>query len=53
MLKVGRKYNIGYNTIVAEKDQRQKIPIWHYIGVLDNHFITNGHLLFVMGALIL
>ena len=37
MLKIGRKYNIGYDTIVAEKDQRRKMPLWHHIGVLDNH----------------
>jgi len=37
MLKIGRKYNIGYDTIVAGKDQRRKMPLWHHVGVLDNH----------------
>ena len=37
MLKIGRKYNIGYDTIVAGKDQRRKMPLWHHVGVLNNH----------------
>jgi len=37
MLKTGRKYNIGYDAIVARKNQRRKMPLWHHIGVLDNH----------------
>jgi len=37
MLKIGRKYNIGYDTIVAGKDQRRQMPLWHHVGVLDNH----------------
>ena len=37
MLKNGRKYNIGYDTIVAGKDQRRKMPLWHHVGVLDNY----------------
>jgi len=37
MLKIGRKYNIGYDAIVARKDQRRKMPLWHHVGVLDNH----------------
>jgi len=37
MLKISRKYNIGYDTIVAGKDQRRKMPLWHHVGVLDNH----------------
>jgi len=27
MLKIGRKYNIGYDIIVAGKDQRRKMPL--------------------------
>jgi len=27
MLKIGKKYNIGYDTIVAGKDQRRKMPL--------------------------
>ena len=37
MLKISRKYNIDYDAIVAGKDQRRKIPLWHHVGVLDNH----------------
>jgi len=37
MLKVERKYNIGYDVISAGKTQRRKMPIWHHIGVLDNY----------------
>jgi len=37
MLKISRKYNIGYETIVAGKDQRRKMPLWHHVGVLNNH----------------
>ena len=37
MLKIGKKYNIGYDTIVAGKDQRRKMPLWHHVEVLDNH----------------
>jgi len=37
MLKISRKYNINYDAIVAGKDQRRKIPLWHHVGVLDNH----------------
>jgi len=37
MLKTGRKYNIGYDAIVAGKYQRRKMLLWHHIGVLDNH----------------
>jgi len=37
MLKVGRKYNVGYDMISAGKTQRRKMPIWHHIGVLDNY----------------
>ena len=37
MLKISRKYNINYDAIVAGKDQRRKIPLWHHVGVPDNH----------------
>jgi len=37
MLKISRKYNIGYDAIVAGKDQRRKMLLWHHVGVLDNH----------------
>jgi len=37
MLKVGRKYNVGYDVITTGKNQRRKMPIWHHIGVLNNY----------------
>ena len=37
ILKVERKYNIRYNVIATGKNQRRKMPVWHYIEVLDNY----------------
>jgi len=38
MLKTDKKYNIGHNAIVTDRDQRRKLSLWYHIGVLDNHF---------------
>jgi len=38
VLKIGKKYNIGYDIIVAGKDQKRKLLLWYHIEVLNNHF---------------
>ena len=42
MLKVRRKYNIDYNIMVANKNQKKKMPIWHHIKILDNYLLEQS-----------
>jgi len=37
MIKIGRKYKIGYDILEAGPKPRQLLPIWHYIGIKDNY----------------
>jgi len=37
MIKVGRKYKVGYNVLEAGPKPRKLLPIWHHIGIEDNY----------------
>ena len=37
MIKIGRKYKIGYDVLEAGPKPRQLLPIWHHIGIEDNY----------------
>ena len=37
IIKVGRKYKVGYNVLEAEPKPRKLLPIWHHIGIEDNY----------------
>jgi len=37
MIKVGRKYKVGYDILEAGPKPRKLLPIWHHIGIEDNY----------------
>jgi len=37
MIKVGRKYKVGYDVLEAGPKPRRLLPIWHHIGIEDNY----------------
>jgi len=37
MIKVGRKYKVGYDILEAGPKPRKLLPIWHHIGIKDNY----------------
>jgi len=37
MIKIRRKYKIGYDVLEAGPKPRQLLPIWHHIGIEDNY----------------
>jgi ribonuclease HI/exonuclease III len=37
MLRIGRKYNIGFDTPKISKDTKSEMPMWHHIAATNNY----------------